>query len=30
MVDAPYAGSFVRIDSIYAFSGLIGATRPAA
>ncbi len=30
MVDAPYTGSFVRIDSIYAFPGLIGATRPAA
>jgi cell wall-associated NlpC family hydrolase len=29
MVDAPYTGAFVRIDSIYAFSGLIGATRPA-
>jgi cell wall-associated NlpC family hydrolase len=30
MVDAPYTGSFVRIDSIYVFPGLIGATRPAA
>jgi peptidoglycan DL-endopeptidase CwlO len=30
MVDAPYTGSFVRIDSIYAFPGLIGASRPAA
>ena len=30
MVDAPYTGSFVRIDRIYAFPGLIGATRPAA
>ena len=30
MVDAPYTGSFVRIDSINAFPGLIGATRPAA
>ena len=30
MVDAPYTGSVVRIDSIYAFPGLIGATRPAA
>jgi cell wall-associated NlpC family hydrolase len=30
MVDAPFTGSFVRIDSIYAFPGLIGATRPAA
>jgi cell wall-associated NlpC family hydrolase len=29
MVDAPYTGAFVRIDSIYAYSGLIGATRPA-
>jgi cell wall-associated NlpC family hydrolase len=30
MVDAPYTGSFVRIDSVYAFPGLVGATRPAA
>ena len=30
MVDAPFTGSVVRIDSIYAFPGLIGATRPAA
>jgi cell wall-associated NlpC family hydrolase len=30
MVDAPYTGSFVRIDSIYAFPGLIGFVRPAA
>jgi cell wall-associated NlpC family hydrolase len=30
MVDAPYTGSFVRIDSIDAFPGLIGAIRPAA
>jgi peptidoglycan DL-endopeptidase CwlO len=30
MVDAPYTGAFVRIDSIYAYSGLAGATRPAA
>jgi cell wall-associated NlpC family hydrolase len=30
MVDAPFTGSFVRIDSIHAFPGLIGATRPAA
>jgi cell wall-associated NlpC family hydrolase len=30
MIDAPYTGSFVRIDSIYAFPGLIGAIRPAA
>jgi cell wall-associated NlpC family hydrolase len=28
MVDAPYTGSYVRIDSIY-WTGLIGATRPA-
>jgi cell wall-associated NlpC family hydrolase len=28
MVDAPYTGAFVRIDSIY-WTGLIGATRPA-
>ena len=28
MVDAPYTGSFVRIDSIYAFPGLIGADPP--
>jgi hypothetical protein len=27
---ALYTGSFVRIDSIYAFPGLIGASRPAA
>jgi cell wall-associated NlpC family hydrolase len=30
MVDAPYTGAFVRIDSIYAPGGLIGAVRPAA
>jgi cell wall-associated NlpC family hydrolase len=30
MVDAPYTGAFVRIDSIHAVGGLIGATRPAA
>jgi peptidoglycan DL-endopeptidase RipA len=30
MVDAPYTGASVRIDSIYAYTGLIGATRPAA
>jgi peptidoglycan DL-endopeptidase CwlO len=30
MVDAPYTGAFVRIDSINAYPGLIGATRPAA
>jgi cell wall-associated NlpC family hydrolase len=29
MVDAPYTGAFVRVDSIYGFAGLIGATRPA-
>ena len=29
MVDAPYTGAFVEIDSIYAVGGLIGATRPA-
>ena len=28
MVDAPYTGAYVRIDSIY-WTGLIGATRPA-
>ncbi|MGD0703257.1 MAG: C40 family peptidase [Trebonia sp.] len=30
MVDAPYTGAFVEIDSIYRFGGLIGATRPAS
>jgi cell wall-associated NlpC family hydrolase len=30
MVDAPYTGAFVRIDSIYGPGGLIGAVRPAA
>jgi cell wall-associated NlpC family hydrolase len=30
MVDAPYTGAFVRIDSIYAPGGLIGAVRPAS
>jgi cell wall-associated NlpC family hydrolase len=30
MVDAPYTGAFVRVDSIHAYAGLIGATRPAA
>ncbi len=30
MVDAPYTGADVRIDSIYAYPGLIGTTRPAA
>jgi cell wall-associated NlpC family hydrolase len=29
MVDAPFTGAFVRIDSIYQFPGLSGATRPA-
>jgi cell wall-associated NlpC family hydrolase len=29
MVDAPYTGASVRIDSIFAYAGLIGATRPA-
>jgi cell wall-associated NlpC family hydrolase len=29
MVDAPYTGAFVRIDSMYAPGGLIGAVRPA-
>jgi cell wall-associated NlpC family hydrolase len=29
MVDAPYTGADVRIDSIYQPGGLIGATRPA-
>lgn len=30
MVDAPYTGAFVEIDSIYDVGGLIGATRPAS
>jgi cell wall-associated NlpC family hydrolase len=30
MVDAPYTGAAVRIDSIHQYAGLIGATRPAA
>jgi len=30
MVDAPYTGASVRIDSIHAPGGLIGAVRPAA
>jgi cell wall-associated NlpC family hydrolase len=30
MVDAPYAGASVRIDSTEAYPGLIGATRPAS
>jgi peptidoglycan DL-endopeptidase CwlO len=29
MVNAPFTGAFVRIDSIYAPGGLIGAVRPA-
>jgi cell wall-associated NlpC family hydrolase len=29
MVDAPYTGAFVRIDSIFWPGGLIGAVRPA-
>jgi cell wall-associated NlpC family hydrolase len=29
MVDAPYTGAVVRIDSLSAYAGLIGATRPA-
>ncbi|HZV08828.1 MAG TPA: C40 family peptidase, partial [Novosphingobium sp.] len=29
MVDAPYTGAFILIDSIYAPGGLIGAVRPA-
>jgi peptidoglycan DL-endopeptidase RipA len=29
MVDAPYTGAFVRIDSMYQPGGLIGAIRPA-
>jgi cell wall-associated NlpC family hydrolase len=29
MVDAPFAGAFVRIDSMYQPGGLIGAVRPA-
>jgi peptidoglycan DL-endopeptidase RipA len=30
MVDAPYTGADVRVDSIHQYAGLIGATRPAA
>ena len=30
MVNAPYTGAFVRIDSMYAPGGLIGAVRPAS
>ncbi|HSZ39940.1 MAG TPA: NlpC/P60 family protein [Trebonia sp.] len=30
MVDAPYTGADVRIDSIHQYAGLIGATRPAS
>jgi cell wall-associated NlpC family hydrolase len=29
MVDAPFTGAFVRIDSMYQPGGLIGAVRPA-
>jgi cell wall-associated NlpC family hydrolase len=29
MVDAPFTGAVVRIDNIYQWPGLIGATRPA-
>ena len=29
MVNAPYAGAFVRIDGMYQPGGLIGAVRPA-
>jgi len=29
MVNAPYTGAFVRIDSMYQPGGLIGAVRPA-
>ena len=29
MVNAPHTGAFVRIDSMYAPGGLIGAVRPA-
>ncbi len=29
MVNAPHTGGFVRIDSMYAPGGLIGAVRPA-
>jgi cell wall-associated NlpC family hydrolase len=29
MVNAPYAGAFIRIDSVYQPGGLIGAVRPA-
>jgi cell wall-associated NlpC family hydrolase len=29
MVDAPYTGANVRVDSIHQYSGLIGAIRPA-
>jgi cell wall-associated NlpC family hydrolase len=29
MVHAPFTGAFVRIDSMYAPGGLIGAVRPA-
>jgi cell wall-associated NlpC family hydrolase len=29
MVNAPYTGAFIRIDSMYQPGGLIGAVRPA-
>ena len=29
MVNAPFTGAFVRIDSMYQPGGLIGAVRPA-
>jgi cell wall-associated NlpC family hydrolase len=29
MVDAPFTGAFVRVESIRAYPGLIGVTRPA-
>jgi cell wall-associated NlpC family hydrolase len=29
MVNAPYTGAFVRIDSMYQPGGIIGAVRPA-
>jgi peptidoglycan DL-endopeptidase RipA len=29
MVNAPYTGAFIRIDSMYQAGGLIGAVRPA-
>jgi cell wall-associated NlpC family hydrolase len=29
MVNAPFTGAFVRVDSMHAPGGLIGAVRPA-